>query len=457
MKFMRTLYSGLILATLTVLLTVFVGSQVTFGSDPQPVIQKVNVHDVTDFTGDEREDRSNLINSITPGSGSNVLNLSKSKDVQEFRYDFIIVNEGDQDWDISNDDELFHDGIDTGNWTINTTKDAWYRIKGGTKKKGGQLIDTRLDWDTSGGGTLPSGEKMNASYIFETDQNTSENYNQTFRAENTNESSGSEYEQNTSIILRNPGKMNVTLYEPPEDTRLQVNKTFEINSTVECYDGECGDVNLSARYNETDTQVDISETYSDPFYSLGSNPKTCKSMEDGDKCNFNWVINATGVVGSNYSIDTEARSSIPEVENNQSEKKAVNIDFFLIVSDSRNTTTFGSVDPNSSYNPALGNSGGSGHEITVDNYSQPVDSLYLQVDNLTSYFTEGYRIGPSNLSYSFENDTATSERATGDFDEINQNIQPGETVDLFYWLDVPSGIVQDYYNGTATFVAASDY
>lgn len=451
---------GYLLAVAVALIFWSIGSvnaQVTFGSDPQPVIQRVNIHDVSGFTGENRENDSNLVDSITPRGGDNTLNVSKSEDIQGFRLDFLIKNEGDQDFSISSDDELFHNGLDVVNWSVDTAEGVWYRIENGSKRRGASLVDGKLEWDTGNGGVLPSGGRMNVSYLFNTTQNVSENYNQTFRAENTGASSGSEYQHNTSVEIRNPGELNVTLNEPPNNTRLQVNRTFEINSTVECLNGECGDVNLSARYNQSGLRVDIPESPSEPFYSIGSNPKTCESMEAGDSCIFNFDVNATGSVGSEFSIDTEARSALLGVENNQSNKSLVNIDFFLVVRDFRNTTSFGTVDLNTTFNPAIGNNESSGHQITVDNYSQPVDSFYLQVDNLTSYFNPGYRIGPSNFSFSLENDPSTSERATGGADLVTQNIQPGTTIDLYYWLDVPLGIAQDYYNGTVTMVAASEF
>jgi len=449
---------SLALVLLSVILGLFTvsASAGTFGTDAQPVIKEIQFHNVDGFNSTEREDKDNLIESITPSSQDDTLNISKYNSTQKFRYDFIIENGGDTEWVIEDNDQFFHHGIDSGNWSIDTTNDVWYQIGTGPKRRGGTITNNNLTWDTSNAGTLSPDETMEGSYIFNTSQEKAETYNQNFRIENTGGGAGSFYEHNTSISLIDPGFLNVTLYEPPEDTRLQLNRTFEVNSTVECLGGECGDVDLSARYNESGSRLDIPESSSEPFYSIGSNPKTCQGMEAGDSCNFNWDINATGADGSNYTIDTEASSALSQVENNQSEKNSVNIDFFLIVSDTRNTTSFGAVDPNTTFNPALGNSGAHGHQITVDNYSQPVDSLYLQVNNLTSYFTEGYRIGPGNFSYSFENDTSTSERSTGDYDKIKSDIQPGTTVDLFYWLDVPSGIVQDYYNGTATFVAASE-
>ena len=428
---------------------------VTFGSDPQPVIQEIEVHDVTDFQGENRTNKTNLVDSISPSNSDDVLNLSNSEDDQQFRYDFKIKNEGDKEWNISQSDELFHEGIDVDNWTVNESTGAFYQIEAGKLRKGAEIVQERLEWNTSNEGTLESGQNMNASYIFEPNLSQNENYNQTFRAENTDQSSGSEYNHNTSIILRDPGFLNVTMHEPPEDSRLQLNRTFEVNSTVECLDGECGDVDLSVRYNNSGDNLKVPETESEPFYTIGSNPKTCQDMTDGSSCTFNWDVNATGDIGSNYVIDTEANSPISEVDNNQSEGSNVSIDYFLIVSDNRENTTFGAIDPNTTYNPAEGNQERPVHEISVDSYSQPVDELFMQVDNLTSYFIDGYHIGPSNLSYNFVNKTSNSTRATGDADVIKTDIQPGSTVEMFYWLDVPSGVVQDYYNGTIEFAAGS--
>lgn len=439
----------------SVLAMVFVTGAETFGTEAQPVIQEIQIHDVTGFNSSEKENKDNLMDSITPGEDA--LNISKFKDLQVYRYDFIIENGGDQDWNISSNDDFFHDGVDTGNWTINTESDIWYEINSDEKNRGGSIDGETVNWDTSNGGNLSSTDTMEGSYIFETEQNNSEIYNQTFRIENKEGDAGSYFRHNLSINMTKPGELNVTINEPPEDTRLQVNRTFEVNTTVECHGGECGDVNVYARYNETGGMTAIPETESEPFYAIDGNPRTCQDMQNNTECTINWEVNATGSIGSQNLIGAEAVSSLPNVDSNTSEKRNVTTEYFLIVRDYRETTTFGAVDPNTVYNPALNNTGGHGHNITVDEYSQPLEDLHFKVSNLTSYFIDGYRIGPSNLSYSFKNDTSTAERASGEFQKINNEpIQPGETVDLFYWLDVPSGVVQDYYNGTATFVAGSD-
>lgn len=186
------------------------------------------------------------------------------------------------------------------------------------KDGGAEIVNEQLEWNTSNGGTLKPGEKMNASYIFEPGLSQDTNYNQSFRAENVDKGSGSEYDHNTSIILRDPGKLNVKMHEPPEDSRLQSNRTFEVNAIVECFEGECGDVDVAARYNGSDGWVDIPDTQDRPFYTVGNNPKTCQDMVDGDRCSFNWGVNATGEVGSEYVIDTEARSPISEAEKSAS-------------------------------------------------------------------------------------------------------------------------------------------
>ncbi|MFB6158411.1 MAG: hypothetical protein ABEJ95_01985 [Candidatus Nanohalobium sp.] len=123
----------LLLAAVVMAFTV---SAVTFGADAQPVIQSIAVHDVTSFDSVNRTNKTNLVDSITPGSQDDMLNISSLEPGQQFRYDFRIENEGDTEWNISQDDELFHNGIDTDNWTINTSEGAWYRIKGGEKRWG---------------------------------------------------------------------------------------------------------------------------------------------------------------------------------------------------------------------------------------------------------------------------------------------------------------------------------
>lgn len=444
------------LVALAVLMLALPSGAETFGSEAQPVIQEIEIHKLTDFNQSERESKDNLEDIITPEDSSKTLNISMINETEVFRYEFIIKNEGDSNWQLSDSDSFYHEGIDSGNWTIDT-EDVWYQFNDSLKERGANIEVNRVKWDTSNGGTLSQGEYLNGSYIFSTDQNSSEIYSQNFSVINSESNAGSYLEHNTSVEMANAGKLNVTMHEPVEDTRLQVNRTFEINSTVECMDGECGNVNLTARYNQSGQMEDIPASGSQPFYTVGQNPKNCQGLIEGDLCTVSWEVNATGEPETKHKIDVKASSSLSQVESNQSEKRNVSIDYFLIIRDYRDTTSFGAVDPGSSNNSALGNSGDHGHNVTVDEYSQPVDELYFKVSNLTSYFTEGYRIGPGNISYSFENETATAENASGSFEVIKTDIQPGETIDLFYWLNVPSGVVQDYYNGTASFAAQSDY
>lgn len=451
----------LILASILITLVVGVAGSTTFGStsgNPQPVLQEINIHDVTELQ--DPEDGENLEDTITPSSTTEKrLEARQENQTRKYRYDFVIKNEGDQDWNIEGQDILKHDNISTS-WSIDLTdgdENIWYQIEGGTKRRGGTINTDKLEWNTSQQGTLQPGEQLNASYIFETTQTTTKlTENQYFRAETIidgENNTGSEDTHETEILKI--GDLNLTIQEPPEETRVQSNKTFVINGTVSCENGECGNITTSPRYNETSsTMTTIPETTGGkPFYTINSNQRECNQLTNS--CTVQWDVNATGALDTKHELDLLSESTFSEIQNQESENRTVSLEYFLIVSDNRENTTFGAVDVNSSKNPAHGNLEEPPHQITVDSYSQPVDELYLKASNLTSYYIDGYHISPENISYSFQNDTSTRKSMNSSLEIIKTGIQPGTTLDLFYWLHVPPGKVQDYYNGTATFAAYS--
>lgn len=458
----KTLKNTLILTLLLTTLILGVAGSTTFGSstgNPQPVLQEINIHDVTNLNN--QEDGENLEDTITPSSTEEKrLEARQENETRKYRYDFVINNEGDQDWNIEGQDILKHDNISTS-WSIELTdgnEDIWYQIEGGTKRRGGTIDTDKLEWNTSQQGTLQPGEQLNASYIFETTQTKTElTQNQYFKAETIidgENNTGSEDTHETEILKI--GDLNLTIEEPPDETRVQSNKTFVINGTLSCENGECGNITTTPRYNETSsTMTTIPETTGEkPFYTNKSNQRECNQLTNS--CTVQWDVNATGELDTENELDLLSESTFPEIENQNSTKKTVSTEYFLIVRDNRENTTFGAVDVNSSKNPAHGNLEEPPHQITVDSYSQPVDELYLKSTSLTSYYIDGYEIKPQNISYWFENDTSQRKSMNSSLEVIKTDIQPGTTIDLFYWLHVPPGKVQDYYNGTKTFAAYSE-
>lgn len=461
----KTKTTTLIILTVTTILFLTLSTSTTFGSttnNPQPVIQEIELHDVTELENPEDED--NLEDSIQPSSTeTNQLNARQEDQARKYRYDFIINNEGEENWEIEDQDILKHENINL-DWSIDLedgNEEVWYQIEDQNKQRGGNIDQDQLEWDTSNQQTLEPNEQMEASYLFETTQEETElTEQQYFRVEATiedEENTGSEDTHETEILKI--GNLELKIEEPPQDTRLQWYRFFDIKGTLTCTEGECGDITTEPRYNETDTSMTkISETEGDiPFYTEQSNQRECNDLQDS--CSFQWNVNATDEPETPYELDIKAEPEFPELSNQNTENRDVTIEYFLIVSDNRNETTFGPVDVNTTNNPAEGNLESPAHEITVDSYSQPVEELYLKTSGMSSYYISGYEIMPENMFYSFENDTSQRNPMNDELTQINQEIgeiEPGSTVDLFYWLDVGTGKVQDYYNGTKTFQAYSE-
>jgi hypothetical protein len=68
---------------------------------------------------------------------------------------------------------------------------------------------------------------------------------------------------------------------------------------------------------------------------------------------------------------------------------------------------------------------------------------------------ENYSIGAGNLSYSFENDSGTSNNISNKYETIRSDIDPGTVLNTFFWIDVPIGIYRGGYTGTMYFKANS--
>lgn len=433
--------ASLFLVCVSLILTA--GAKETFGdsnSGSLPEVQNLSIYDVTNETENERESGGELL-----ASGLNkTFQLNQTEDRFDYRFTFEIDNTGPEYWNLSSEDELFHEGLDTG-WSINRT---WYNISG-TQYEGGTFSEGRVDWNTSLGGNLSPDSRMYANYIVEVDLTDSQDYSQKFLVNDTSNESGSK--DNHTLDMNRLGEISLTLEEPPNDTILTQNKTFEINTTVECLGGECGDVTSTSRYNQSGTaDTLISEGNGSPFHTIGDNKKECAQLLSGESCTVLWDVNATGEKDSYHLLDTNASSSYSEMTSADTKDAEVQIKQVAAINLTWSTIDFGTLDPGSSNKSAEGNHNLT-YNISVPENSNDVD-IWVKGKDLQSEDTD-YTIGIGNMSYSLENDTATESPIPYTYELVKQTVNASSILNSFYWLDVPTGIYKGPYNGSITFKA----
>lgn len=405
----------------------------TFGTgsgEPLPNVTQVEVYNAS-FAGE------NLVD-----SGINkTFQLNQSRETR-YRFEFKIVNDGNEQWPINESDTLYHDGLDT-NWDVG---DIWYNIS--QKYETGTFSAGKISWNTSKGGVLDPGEEMYAKYVVNISGD-SNVYSQEFKVNDTNESAGST--DSHQLELNRLGFLNVTLQEPPNETVLQQNRSFTVNATIKCEGGECGTVDATPRYNATQGQELIPGTSSKPFYITSTGENRCRLNTTGEKCYVNWEVNATGEKETWHEIDVNASSSFAKVEENSSQTSPVKIDVFVLMDLSWDRTEFGKLNVGDT-EPARNNSDLL-YNITIDEYSADVSGLWLKGKNLVSQQINEYEINISRVNYSFQNDSATSSPLSKNYQRTRSDIKHGTTLTTFYWLDVPYGMEDSDYEGNLTWKA----
>ena len=451
-----------------------------FGSGenaPQPVIQEIEIHDVTNFEGEDREDNENLVASGLDNETIQTLELDQEEAAREYRYDFIIENQGDEDWEILEEDELFHEGLDP-EWSIDLTdgeEEIWYQIEDGEKRKGGTFQDGDLNWDTSNQGTLQhedgesDSDQLTASYITETDQDQTETYPQFFKVESTSTESGSADEHETEITKY--GELQVELIHPPDNTIVQKedDRTFLVEAEVSCLNGECGEVTSQPRYNETaepDTTIPEFDSHTEEPFRLDEQ-ETAENQCEGELnsteiCNVAWNVLPEGDLETTHLLDVESSSTLEEVNTENSNNHKVTIDRVIFMELEFTEVTFGTLDPGES-DEAEGNNREEerdGHQINITENSLSVDELWVSGTPLENEEEpEEYQIGPGtegNLTMNTVNARDEDELFISEtFQRFETNIDPGTIIDTFFWIDVPLGVLSGTYTGEITFKANS--
>lgn len=446
----RCLSNGfrLSLILILVLFSISVSSATSFGTgvnEPLPNLTQISVYDVTGLSVSEKETQGTL---VTSGINS-TLTVNQQQSQREYRFSFKITNEGDSSWEINESDQLYHDGLNSS-WNVNK---IWYNIS--QDYDSGSFSSGKLDWNTSQGGTLAPGETMYAKYLVDISLTNSEFYSPYFLVNDTSNNTGSEdYHE---LDLNKLGTLNINLEDPPNQTVVTQNKTFIMNATLSCQNGECGEVNASPRYNQSSTaDTLIPEGAGTPFYTVNQNQKTCSNdLKKDQSCEVSWDVNATGNLESYRWIDINASSSFSDISSIDSVDHQVQINMAILINTSWDTTDFGVLDPGQKDQPAQGNSNLS-YNITVPEESNLVDNLWIKATDLTSQLKpDNYSIGAGNLSYSLQNNAGAASNISNTYQSIKSDISPGTVLNTFFWIDVPTGIYKGGYNGTMYFKANS--
>ncbi|MFB6159297.1 MAG: DUF2341 domain-containing protein [Candidatus Nanohalobium sp.] len=246
-------------------------------------------------------------------------------------------------------------------------------------------------------------------------------------------------------IGRNVQKRNYSV-SLPDNENLSELELCVSGQVLDSEDG--GDVNIyDIRTNGT--------VNSSAFSTINkSNPLVCdRYLENGEKCNVTWNLNATGKVGGFWSLDVgfhSNRSSI--VDNDTTDRGASITDQSFLISLKWDELEFGVLGPGTENNSALGNENLT-YNITVLEGSFEVGGLWVRGTDLNYTGSDNYSIPVENISYSNQSDIATEKELQKQYNRLETDIPPGTNVTSFYWIDVPQGRLRGIYNGTIYYKA----
>lgn len=409
---------------------------------PYPNITEIRIYDVGD-TMDNREG-GDLVE-----EGLNSSFTLPQYGPAEYRFEFQVYNNGSKDWEILSEDVMFEEGLDSS-WTVS---DIFYEL--GNVKDGGAFSNGKVSWNTDNGGILDlsgSNDTLEANFVLDLDLDQSTITDNRFKVEDVSQDSGTEVKH--EVNWKKLGNLNVSINEPPNETVVSKNRFFQINGSVECLDGTCGEVRASARYNETSSSFSlIPEDSGTQFYTNSSSEKVCGTLSESEKCYVSWYVNATGDVESWHKVDLNATSNYTDIPASSSPFSEIQINEMIILNLSWDQTDFGYIDPGEDKKPAEGNDNKE-YNITVGEKSMNVDNIYVKGQDLVSVKDSTYSIGITNL-------TMTTERSSQnftvrkDYSKILSDVSAGSSINTEYWLDVPLGRTQGAYTGNITFKANS--
>lgn len=424
-------------------------AKTTFGEQSTvfPNLTAVEVYDVTGENAVGKETGGTLV-----ASGINTtLVLDQLEQERQYRVTFAVDHDGSglfNDWTLEQADPLYHTGLDP-DWSVPT---IWYNISGDQDYNGGNFSDGTVNWTTSNGGSVPQGETLYAKYLVNVTQDSSQEYTTTFWANDTSNSAGSRDVQ--TFDVNRIGSLSSTIFQPADGSIVKTNTTAPLKARFTCSGGECGEIVATPRYNASSASADtvMPSGSGTPFHTVGPAQQTCGTLQDGDSCNVTWSVNATGPVDTAYELDVNASSAtfsgLPEENTTDRQVRLKRIVLFGL---EFSTIDFGTISPGEQNVSALGNDA-MAYNITVDDDSVAIDDFWIRATELTADADPSYTIGPSNISV---NATIRPDplRLRATYQHFAANIQPNSTFSTFYFLDVPTGIVQSAYSGTITFKA----
>lgn len=407
-----------------------------------PNITNIQVYDITGLSANQRETGGNL---ETEGLNT-TLEVRQESATRDYRFEFNVVNDGNQDWTLQSADEMFQNNLNN-TWTV---EKIWYNIS--SDYDSGTFSSGRVDWNTTQGGTVSPGQELHAKYNVQISPSTTRVYDQRFEVNDTSNNSGSFTEYDFRLVKI--GDTTLAFNDPVNDTTVTQNKTFPVNATISCNNGDCGKITANTRYNESST-VDtlIPENSGTPFHTTSNNLKTCSSfLKTGESCDVTWDVNATGDLQTYHEIDVNISSNFSEISSKNTEDRLLQINAAAIINLSWNKIDFGVIDPGTANTSAPGNDN-LAYNISVPQSSNTVDNLWIRATNLTSQQWARYNIRPSNLSYSLTNDVSTETQISDTYSLMDTQLSPGTVLNTFYWLDVPESIYKGEYTGTIYFKA----
>lgn len=256
------------------------------------------------------------------------------------------------------------------------------------------------------------------------------------------------------IVFAQQSYLEVELMLPFDPLNTIQNRTFTVNATIYCRDGNCGDVNGTVRYNLSSLipSTEVNTTQGDKPFFIQESPafsmKPCPTnpLTNDEFCNITWTINTTGGIGTDWKLGVLFNSSSGTVVDNHTENSTISIidcttDFSLMWL----AINFSSLIPNTQENVAPGNSDKE-YNISVNSGSCNLD-FYINGTDLQN-ITYNSQISVGNLTWSnTSNDYSSSYNLSYTISPIKLDVPEFTNVTTWYWLNVPP-IYAGNYNGT---------
>jgi hypothetical protein len=407
----------------------------TGNTAPLPQIENLQIYNVTDA-----QDPRTGGNLVTEGLNSTF--TVDQKGSTEYRFSFNVSNQGSEPWALTSGDVLEHRGLNQS-WSINESEDIYYSTNGSTYE-GGTFSGGEVEWNTGSGGEVATGSSLEAGYLVNITQDSTNTFNQIFNASTGSGTSDQDYHDLKTLIY---GYLDVDLDFPANDSVLQNNRVFTLNGTATCVDGSCGHITAEPRQNSTTSQ----EPFTGSEFNVLAENSTCTDLLEGQSCTVEWDVNATADANTFHQLDFQASSNYGEVQDQDTRDAVVEVRDILMINLDWNVVDFGVLDPGENEQPAERNQ--QGYNLTVEEDSNPVDQLWVKASPLVSEQDSSYTIGPGNMTYTEQNEYSDTPNFTSNFSLMYMDLARGTTKNLHYWLNVPYGITSGGYTGTITFKA----